>query len=141
MVDDNDENFPYEIYNKKRREDAIYPTCIRNEKHFKGQLNVLVSFNKRDKPWQWMPLKSLKYGQQLLRNFRTYKARQRRKQENSNFISNEMNNIDKVWGNEMMVDQEIIRSSIETKDEEDRVKYVDKKFYLNILHSRVSLQS
>ncbi|CAG8484390.1 16033_t:CDS:2 [Racocetra fulgida] len=78
-----------------------------------------------------MPLKSLKYGQQLLRNFRTYKARQRRKQENSNFTSNEMNNIDKVWGNEMMVDQEIIRSSIGTRDEENRVKYVDKNFYLN----------
>ncbi|CAG8450012.1 17034_t:CDS:2 [Cetraspora pellucida] len=119
------------------REDAIYPTCIRNEKHFKGQLNVLVSFNRRDKPWQWMPLKSLKYGQQLLRNFRTYKARQKRKQENSNLTSNEMNNIDQVWGNEMMADQEIIKSNVGTKDDEDRVKDVDKNFYSNSSEPKV----
>ncbi|KAF0449303.1 hypothetical protein F8M41_002512 [Gigaspora margarita] len=135
MTNSNNENFPQETYNKKRRENIIYPTCIRNEKQFKGQLNVLVSFNKRDKPWQWMPLRSLKYGQQLLRNFRIYKARQRRKQEYTNLKSNEMNSIDKtmVWENEMRFDQETFRSNI---DEEDRVSDFDRDFYPNYNEQR-----
>ncbi|CAG8583183.1 1526_t:CDS:2 [Dentiscutata erythropus] len=133
MTSSNDENFPHETYNKKRRENVIYPTCIRNEKHFKGQLNVLVSFNKRDKPWQWMPLKSLRYGQKLLHNFRTYKARLKRKQENSNLKSDELNSIDKTmaWEDEIRFDQDVIQSSIGIEGDEDRVNDIDTSFYPN----------